>query len=212
MSKINLTTFNLYIYEYNFFSELSSRNYRKVENKSIEISALKNEYKSSFRYIINDYYTTHIVLKITPSYDLNYCSITINVDGGIYDLIDSVDQNINYLKAGFSYYFFIQSTLFQKDLITATMNYMDLRINGPLKTFYIYELKNRTNIIKSTLRYYDISNENNQLKSLFNYSVEYYETKYVALNITPIKDINNFTININVQGGAFDLTKGSTLK
>ena len=212
MSKINLTTFNLYIYEYNFFSELSSRNYRKVENKSIEISALKNEYKSSFRYIINDYYTTHIVLKITPSYDLNYCSITINVDGGIYDLIDSVDQNINYLKAGFSYYFFIQSTLFQKDLITATMNYMDLRINDPLKTFYIYELKNRTNIIKSTLRYYDISNENNQLKSLFNYSVEYYETKYVALNITPIKDINNFTININVQGGAFDLTKGSTKK
>ena len=50
------------------------------------------------------------------------------------------------------------------------------------------------------------------MKSLFNYSVEYYETKYIALNITPIKDINNFTININVQDGAFDLTKGSTKK
>ena len=210
MSEINLN--NLYIYEYDFSSISSSLNYRKVDNKSITVSTLKNEYKSSFRYIINDYYTTHIVLKITPSYDLNYCSITINIDGGIYDLIDSVDKNINYLKAGISYYFFIKSTLFQKDLITATMNYMDLRINDPLKTFYIYELKNRTNIIKSTLRYYDISNENNQLKSSFNYSVEYYETKYIALNITPIKDINNFTININVQNGAFDLTKGSTKK
>ena len=123
MSEINLN--NLYIYEYDFSSVSSSINYRKDENKSITISTLKNEYKSSFRYIINDYFTTHIVLKIKPSYDLNYCSITINVDGWIYDLMDSVYKNINYLKAGFSYYFFIKSTLFQKDLITATMNYMD---------------------------------------------------------------------------------------
>ena len=185
------------------FSERSSL--IQLKNTEVSVSLLSN-YKISYNYLVSKEDTKYIALKIIPNKNIGTFSIIIDIKGGIYDLSTGIPKNITYLTSGIQYFFSIPSTQFQTNCINLTMNYMELK---PIKSFIIYEMKNRISYItKTTIQYPSFSSINNQLISSFAYFVNNSTTEFIYFKIIPNNDINYFVIQTNVEGGGYELTKG----
>ena len=192
----------LYIYEYG--SRYSST-YIKNTSQPLSTITKNNELSSSFTYLVNNYKTKYIALQFTPNYNINYIVIKINADE-VYDLSNGEDKNIQNLKAGIPYYFFLPSIYLQTAFINLNISYMS---NEPFTYIYIYEYESKysSTYIKNTSQPLSIITKNNELSSSFTYLVNNDQTKYIALQFTPNYNINYIVIKINLEG-VYDLSNG----
>ena len=164
-----------------------------------------NELTSSFTYSVNNYNTTYIALQFTPNYNINYIVVNINAEG-VYDLSNGLPKNITNLKSGIPYYFFLPSIYLQTASINLNISYMS---STPFIFSNIYELSSRytSTYLRIIARYLSITTKNNELTSSFTYSVNNYNTTYIAIKFTPNYNINYIVVNINAEG-VYDLSNG----
>jgi hypothetical protein len=110
------------------FRELETRssiNHLSTNTRSISVSTEKDEMVSNFSYFVKMLKTRYLSLILKFNDNLDYMSIKINIEGGLYDLSDGVSLNATNLKAGFSYYFFVPATKYQNQIINLQMNNMN---------------------------------------------------------------------------------------
>ena len=196
----------VYIYEY---ESKSSTEYLKNTTHSVTTSIKDNELVSTFSYYVNNKKTQYIVLQLKPNYNMNYFTIKIDIEGGTYHLSNNIPLNITNLKSGFAYYFFISSTKFKNNKIDLKMNNMNKQ---PFSFLDIYEYVNiASNYTKLTSQQITTKIENDELISSFAYSIDNYNTNYIALKIIPDYDINNLTVKIDIEEGLYDLSNGIPL-
>jgi hypothetical protein len=148
-------------------------------------------------------------LEITPSYNINYLIINITVEGGAYYIKKSTDINIDRLKSYNSYYFIIESSLFNYILINLTMNYN--HDDKPFDDFYIYKYEDINNVslyLNKTSHSFKTSTNSNKLICWYNFTVYDNYTKYIIAKIKPKYNLQNLITKIIVKGGAFYLEEG----
>ena len=191
-----------YIYEYanRYFSKSL-----KYTSQSLSTTIKNNELKSSFTYLVNNSNTKYIVLTFTPKYNLNYIAVNINAEGGGYDLSNGEEKNITNLKSGISYFFFLPINQFQSAFINFNMSYMS---SEPFTYLYIYEYSSRSpsSYIKNSSQSFSTTIKNNELTSSFTYLVNYYNTKYIALNFTPNYNLNYIIGKIDIKNHTYKLS------
>ena len=71
----------------------------------------------------------------------------------------------------------------------------------PFTYLYIYEYSSRSpsSYIKNRSQSFSTTIKNNELTSSFTYLVNYYNTKYIALNFTPNYNLNYIIAKIDVK-------------
>ena len=203
MSYMTIDPFiNLNIYEY---SSRQYLNYIEISKKKFKVTTIKNnELISSFKYEICKYLTKYIALQFTPKYNISYIVVNISAEG-VHFLSNGVTQNITNLKPGMFYFFFLKASYLQTASISLAMNYMSTK---PFEYSYIYEYSRTSSSIHfgpSSL-YITTTKKENELTSSFRHLIKYYDIQYFILNLTPNKNMNYIVININVEGGAYDLS------
>ena len=194
------------------FRELETRssiNHLSTNTRSISVSTEKDEMVSNFSYFVKMLKTRYLSLILKFNDNLDYMSIKINIEGGLYDLSDGVSLNATNLKAGFSYYFFVPATKYQNQIINLQMNNMNKQ---PFSLVNIQEHKAKESAsLESKSKSVTMITENSELVSSFTYSINNFDTKYLALIITPDYDINNITVKVDMAGGSYDLSNGVPL-
>lgn len=194
------------------FKELetkSSTNHLSTYSQSIYVSTKNNEMISNFSYFIKQLKARYLSLILKFNNDLDYMSIKINIEDCLYDLSESIPLNATNLKAGFSYYFFIPAVKYQNQIINLQMNNMNKQ---PFSLVNIQERKAKESVsLKSISQRVTMKTENNELVSSFTYSINNFDTKYLALLVTPDYDINYITLKVDIAGGSYDLSSGVPL-
>ena len=190
------------IYEY----ERITYNYIKFTSKTITTKTKNDEIISSFIYTIDKYDTKYIALKITPDYDINNLTITIDVEGGLYDLTNNIPLKVTNLKSGKIYNFFIESGMYHSALINLEMNYMS---NQPFSCVYIYEYSTKSASNGNITQSITTLPKNNELISNFTYSIKNDNTKYMALEIELAYDIDYLVVTIDDQKCLYQLYNGN---
>ena len=89
INSTNVPFFHLYIYEY---SSSASKTYLSSKYQSITTSKINNELISSFLYLITNFNTKFISLKIDPLNDINYIKILITLIQNKFDLSNGVEK------------------------------------------------------------------------------------------------------------------------
>ena len=191
-----------YIYEYE--SRYSSSSLIN-SSQSFSTTTKNNELTSSFTYLVKEYNTKYIALKITPNYNINYIVIKINAEGGAFDLSNSLSKNITNLKSAITYYFFLPSIYLQIASINLNMSYMS---SIPFSYSYIYELSSRytSTYLRKSSQYISTTKINNELTASFTYSVNNYKTKYIVLKFTPNYNINYIVAKFDIKNYKYELS------
>ena len=194
------------------FKELETRssiNNLSTYSQSIYVSTENNEMISNFSYFIKQLKARYLSLILKFNNDLDYMSIKINIEGGLYDLSESIPLNVTNLKAGFSYYFFIPAVKYQNQIINLQMNNMNKQ---PFSLVNIQEHKEKeSDSLKSISQSVTMKTENNVLVSSFTYSINNFDTKYLALLVTPDYDIDYITPKVDMVECSYDLSSGVPL-
>ena len=120
-----------------------------------------------------------------------------------YDLVSGEEKTIKSLNSSETYSLYINALQYQSLNISLIMSDMSTL---PFTFLYIKEYSNRAS--SSFLKSISISNNNNELTSYFTYLVNNYYTQFIALQFTPNYNIDYIAVNINVEGGAYDLLNG----
>ena len=181
------------------------------KQKKITTTKKGDELFASFLFLTTKYDIQYIAFEIKPVYNINYLTFSFDGEKCLYDLDEGIPLNITNIKAGYTYYFFIQSIKYKNDSITLTMNSIDNKI--PLSNANIYEYgeKSSTNYIKQTSISFNNSIKNNEIISKASYCVDDFITQYILLLLYPAYDSDYLTIKIDIEGGAYNLTNGIPL-
>ena len=190
------------IYEY----ENITNTYIKFTSQKITTKTKNDEIISSFIYTINKNDTKYIALKMTPDYDINNLTITIDVENGLFDLTNNIPLKVTNLKSGKTYNFFIESEIYHSALINLEMNYMS---NQPFSRVYIYEYSTKSASKGNITQSITTLPKNNELSANFTYSIKNDDTKYMALEIQPTYDIDYLVIKIDDQKYLYQLYNGN---
>ena len=194
------------------FKELenrSSTNHLSTSSQSIYASTENNEMISNFSYFISQLKARYLSLILKFNNDLDYMSIKINIEGCLYDLSEHIPLNVTNLKAGFSYYFFIPAVKYQNQIINLQMNNMNKQ---PFSLVNIQEREGKASAsLKSISQSVAMKTENNELVSSITYYINNFDTKYLALLVTPDYDIDYITLKVEIAGGSYDLSSGVPL-
>ena len=124
-----------------------------------------------------------------------------------YDLVNGVEKKIYSLNYSETYSFYLNTFQYQNLSISLNMSYMNTK---PFTYSHIYEYESRysSSSLTSSSQSLSTTTKNNELTSSFTYLVKKYNTKYIALKITPNYNINYIVVIISAEGGAFDLSNG----
>ena len=167
-----------YVYEYDEKVYL-----REDSTKYFEYSYVGDNIVASLDYSVKQNNTQYVALKLTPNNDIKI-NVTVDVVVGAYDLSKNVSEKVNNLRAGYSYYFLIPSTIYSSQTINITMNDMDTQ---PFSSLNIHELSKRY-LGKST--YYKsqkiiTTKKGDELFASFIYVTTKYDTQYITFEIHP---------------------------
>ena len=124
-----------------------------------------------------------------------------------YDLVSGEEKTIKSLNSSDNYFLYINAIQYQSLYISLIMGDMSTL---PFTYLYIKEYSNResSSFLKLIYKSISISNYNNELTSYYRYLVNNYYTQFIALQFTPNYNIDYIVVNINVEGGAYDLLNG----
>ena len=202
MNYMNTIPFNyLNIHEY---SSRSSRSALKTTSKHLIASSKNNQLLSTFTYAVNNSATKYIALSLEPTYNISSLTVKVGVEENTYDLSEGVSKTLTNLKNKTPYYFYISSTQYKTNCISIDMSYEYF----PFTNFSIFEYSERSSLIhlKNTTILSDSYIKDK--KFLYDYTVKFKDTKYIALKIVPDNNINIFIIKIDIKGDIYDLSNG----
>ena len=208
--KITTKKNNLYRFSINIFeTKAKSENYITKERADFTTSTKNDEVIYSIEYTVSSSLTEYVALEIVPYLDIDIVA-RVDVVGGAYDISKGISNTVNNLTAGYNYYFFLPSSLYENHLFNLTMNNM----NGkPFQSLYVNEYVNKSEkVISSEKQAITISSTiNRELFTSFTHTTVKTDTKYIALMINPDYNISYITINYEGEKCAYDLSDGIPL-
>ena len=178
-----------YIQEYSY----TRGEYFNSSNPIFRKTTIDNKLILSCTYIVSNSNTQYIALKFKFN-DLEIKRIeTIDtIDGGAYYWGEGGNIRIKYLEPEYSYYFFINSSIYQSFIF-----YMNYSSKNSLSSVNIQEYSdfNSFNLLREEEKNITSTTQNNEFITSFRYFVkeEYIDTKYAAVEIFPSFTLDNFT-------------------
>jgi hypothetical protein len=128
-------------------------------------------------------------------------SINVYLNNGIENTVDNI-------KANQVYYFYINATQYQIASFSLKASYMG-NTSRPISYAYFYEYSDTSSsCLYSNYQTISSTITNNKFVSSFTYSINKYNTKYIAMKVAPSYDLDNITIKTDLNGGSYDLTNG----
>jgi hypothetical protein len=145
--KITTKKNNLYRFSINIFeTKAKSENYITKERADFTTSTKNDEVIYSIEYTVSSSLTEYVALEIVPYLDIDIVA-RVDVVGGAYDISKGISNTVNNLTAGYNYYFFLPSSLYENHLFNLTMNNM----NGkPFQSLYVNEYVNKSEKVISS--------------------------------------------------------------
>lgn len=184
-----------------------NRDLRFTSENSNNQTILSTSYtiQADGRYYGDRTFFLHILIEVS---NINYFIIEINVLKKDFFLNIGIEKTFYNLKAGISYYFFLDAKVRQTNTIFLSLNNLT---NIPFKKVDIYEYINKYNHIYENRESESISfsrNENQLVASPISYRIIKSNSNYFAFKIKPLYDIDYIITLINREGESFNLTDG----
>ena len=210
MDNINDNPFNnTKIFQYksrdNLFNEFSS-----FVSYKYNITKKENKLEISLHYSVSNYDTQKIGLILQSLSNINYINIQVDVEKGLYELIDG-SRYISNLMTNTSYYFYTDALFVHTLNISFTMNSSS---STPFSSINIYESSEikdvsrlKTETIPASLKQID-----DLLFTSFSYSGSKDYCKYIFIEIRPSSIIDSLTAKIvkNVEFNNLIINKPKT--
>jgi hypothetical protein len=196
IDKNSITPLNeIIIYEknsYKYIPNIKTENNKKIISTS---HVLLSDFKNAISFYIK------------PTSNIYDSSVIINVGGETFDLEKGVSKIIKNLKAGYPYVFILNINR------NENVNY-NIKVNNvnknPFDSINIKELNSNTNPSSITTNIQpnvSVINNNTIISTSYVVSSSSF-SKYLALNLTSTKDINNLEIKADAGGGNFECNNG----
>ena len=222
INNINKRPFT-YLYIYEKTSKLNNY-FDKSTFYPIKTNIENNKLNITIQYTASAINSGYVTIKFTPLYNISYMNVEINGNKNapnvlssyiIYNLQNNLTQTYYNLTKDIKYYFILEAQFLKTAKIKIDMNLL----SSSLSTNYYYisaqEINNKDNI-------FDFNNDktytlnsiiSNKFKYNFypvEYMIIYPSSKYLLLNFIPKNNISSFSINVDVKGEIYTLSKNFT--
>ena len=198
-----------------FIYELRDWGYNNlIKNTSQTIKAIKqgNKLLISFSYIVSDSITKSVGIVVkTSSKEIYNVEVKMDLLAEFYDLENRKSLTVQNLIPEKNYFFFVNAELYSEIEFSINMD----KINGnPFNNTGILRYKNSDNLFNQFAEFvsykYNTTIKENKLKISLHYSVSKYETQKIGLKLQPLSNINYINIQVDVEGGLYELIDGSS--
>ena len=172
------------------------------------VSPKNNELELSFFYNIYSSDTNCIAFILTPNTKISNIKIKAEVDycyylNSYYNLYDNFTENLSNLKSGTNYNLLFKFFYLETAKIKLSINKMSLQ---PFNNIYITEYEGKENAYPIKYSYEKLSSEAETTLTFCNYNYNINDNpKYINLNFTPLNNIDNLKVFLDIGGGVTDL-------
>ena len=197
VNNINKNPFNIMTIQELYSKTNPSSTFKNIQPN---VSIINNSAIISTSYTISDStYSKYLALNLTSIYDISNIEINAAVGGGNFECNNGFMTNLNNVKYGFPYYFFINIDPYENSSFILTMENTN---TDPFHYLVLYEYNNNE-ISKNSTYTFKSKNENNKLILHFAYFTNV--SKIVAFHIIPKSNIDNLNVKIIIGGGYYSL-------
>ncbi len=169
-----------------------------------------DKYIINIPYIITIPYSKYISLKIIPKLNIDYINAKIDF-GGKNTYINTYNTQFSNLISGNHYDFYMNGKEKQIFKFNFTVNYKE---NKPFDFVKILEISRSYEILKKTNK--NVKSNYMKINDTYVISLEYnissYKTDTISLDLDLKYDIENLTLHIEFNGGAFECINGGNIK